>query len=142
MGAFVAHEKSKKTEMKSNRTRICAIIPEPLRICYGILKMRSLIEDGLRLFSIPYDKESLEKLVSFLEQLLRWSYRINLTGLKDPSLIVRRLLFDTFFLLSRFEGQSAVDMGSGSGVVAVPTSILKKEATVFSVDSTLKKIQV
>jgi len=103
--------------------------------------MRSLLEEGLKRFSIPYDEEILEKLCLFMSELTRWSRRMNLTGLKDPCLIIRRLLVDSFFLFGRLEGSSAVDMGSGAGIIAVPLSLLRRGATIFSVDRTLKKIQ-
>lgn len=99
------------------------------------------IEKGLSFFKLPFSEESVNKLAIFVSEVERWSAHINLTGLRDPSLFVRRLLFDTFFLFRYFTEKKAMDMGSGSGVIAIPFSILKKEAEVFSVDSRLKRIQ-
>jgi 16S rRNA (guanine527-N7)-methyltransferase len=67
---------------------------------------------------------------------------MNLVGLKDGESIVSELLYDALFLHGYVkESESILDMGSGSGILAIPLKILNKDMKVFSVDRTLKKIQ-
>lgn len=58
----------------------------------------------------------LQQLSTYLELLLRWNRRINLTSVREPRLIVRRLFGESLYLAQvlDFEGW-LVDVGSGAG---------------------------
>jgi 16S rRNA (guanine527-N7)-methyltransferase len=100
-----------------------------------------ILEEGLRYYRISYEKKDLQDLGLYLEILEKWNLRMNLVGLKETALIVKELLYDALFLYRYTEGAGRLmDLGSGSGIVAVPLAILRQDATVFSVDSSLKKI--
>jgi len=59
---------------------------------------------------------ALEKLSLYLELLLHWNRRINLTGLRDPRVIVRRLFGASLYLARLIELRGwLVDVGSGAG---------------------------
>jgi 16S rRNA (guanine527-N7)-methyltransferase len=108
----------------------------------GAIPVEGLIAEGLDYFDISYTPAMMEKLSLFIHELERWNRRINLTGIRPVEWIVRELLYDTFFLHSLIRGSSSVlDMGSGSGVLAIPLAILDEAMEVVSVDRTLKKIQ-
>jgi 16S rRNA (guanine527-N7)-methyltransferase len=101
-----------------------------------------LISQGLDYFSISYTPAMVEKLSLFIDELERWNRRVNLTSKRPVEWIVHELLYDTFFLCSLIKGCSSVlDMGSGSGILAIPLAILTETMEVVSVDKTLKKIQ-
>lgn len=58
----------------------------------------------------------LEQLSTYLELLLHWNRRINLTGLRDPKLIVRRLFGESLYIAQVLDLQGwLVDVGSGAG---------------------------
>jgi 16S rRNA (guanine527-N7)-methyltransferase len=102
----------------------------------------SLISDTFRYFGITTDNERDAMLVSYVEELERWNRRMNLTGVKDKRSIVLELVADGLFLHTVIPPrQPVVDLGSGSGVLAVPLAILDSVRTVFSLDKSLKKIQ-
>ncbi len=102
----------------------------------------SLIREGLLHYRISFDDRQVEQLSSFLEELSKWNKRMNLTGTKRIEEIVQKLIYDAFFLHTRLRSASSVlDLGSGSGVVAIPLSILDPRKEVYSVDKSLKKMQ-
>jgi 16S rRNA (guanine527-N7)-methyltransferase len=102
----------------------------------------SLLKEGLIHYGIEHTPEQLAKLSLFVEELLKWNKRLNLVGLKEREPIVLELIYDAFFLHTRISDMGPVlDLGSGSGVVAVPLAILDEERHIFSVDKSLKKIQ-
>ena len=109
------------------------------------MEIRRAIEKGLDYFNIRYNDEILIKLCFYMEELGKWNEHINLTGVKNPSSIVEILLYDAFFMYSRVkESRIILDMGSGSGILAIPIKILGETCEsqkVFSVDKSLKKIQ-
>jgi len=101
-----------------------------------------LIADGLDYFNIPYTAAEVEELSFYMHELGRWNTSVNLTAKKPVEWMVRELLYDAFFLGSVIRGtRSVLDMGSGSGILAIPLAILDQIMRVLSVDKTLKKIQ-
>ena len=106
------------------------------------MTLEMIIEHGLVSFGISFSGAVLNNLCLFVTELTKWNERINLVGFKDAKSIVLELLYDAFFLHSYVkESESIFDMGSGSGILAIPLKILNNEIKVFSIDKTLKKIQ-
>jgi 16S rRNA (guanine527-N7)-methyltransferase len=106
------------------------------------MTLEMIVEQGLVSLGIPFSGVVLKNLCLYVAELTKWNERINLVGLKDAKSIVQELLFDAFFLQNYLkESESILDMGSGSGILAIPLKILNNEIKVFSIDSTLKKIQ-
>lgn len=101
-----------------------------------------LIEEGFDYYSIDRSHDAIRPMIAFVEELEKWNRHINLTGVRNPSSIVTDLLYDTFFLHTvASDFGRIVDLGSGSGIAAVPLAILKRDRMVISVDKSLKKIQ-
>ena len=105
-----------------------------------MMQIKRTIKDGLESFSIPTTEESLEMLAAYIRELERWNKRINLTGIKEAEGIIGGLLFDTFFLYSYMKDMAKViDVGSGSGIIAIPFAILNRGMQVFAVDMDIKR---
>jgi 16S rRNA (guanine527-N7)-methyltransferase len=101
-----------------------------------------LIEEGLTHYDIVHSDDTVIGLSRFLEELCKWNKSINLVGFRTPEAIVKELFYDAFFLTSRVRHLSSVlDLGSGSGVVAILFSLLASAQSVFSVEKSLKKVQ-
>ena len=103
---------------------------------------RDLIEEGLRHFGISFGESELEGMVSYVGYLDRWNERMNLVGLNDAGAIVRRLLYDAFFLYTCIGSrQRVLEIGSGAGVVAIPLAIVNRSLVMVSVEKSLRKVQ-
>ncbi len=100
------------------------------------------MREGLMHFRIGCDEKDIKALLFYMEELMRWNKKINLTGIKDVERAVRELLYDAFFLNGYVKNDhSVLDLGSGAGVLAIPLSIINEDIDVFSVDKSLRKIQ-
>ncbi len=101
-----------------------------------------MIVKGMAFFDIPCEAGAVEKLSFYITELARWNERVNLVGFKDMRSIVEVLLYDTFFLHG-FAGGSpkTLDLGSGSGIIAIPLKILNPDMEMHAVDKSLRKIQ-
>ena len=100
------------------------------------------ITKGLAAFGIPCEEETVRKLTFFITELSKWNDRMNLVGYKDVRSIIRELLYDAFFLWGHAGGSTRVlDLGSGSGIIAIPFKILSPGMEVYPVDRSLRKIQ-
>lgn len=106
------------------------------------MKLKQLIDNGLRHFQVQYNEQTITKIVYYVEELEKWNSHINLVGLKSAEAVVRVLLYDAFFV-NRFIGGSrtVLDLGSGAGILAIPVKILNSDMSVISVDKNMKKIQ-
>jgi 16S rRNA (guanine527-N7)-methyltransferase len=103
---------------------------------------QDLIEEGLRHFGIPFDDHQLKSMVSYIGSLDRWNRRMNLVGLNATEAIIRRLLYDAFFLCTCIGSrQRILEIGSGAGVVAIPLAIVNRSLAVVSAEKSLKKVQ-
>lgn len=106
------------------------------------MKSEVPIREGLESFHIDYDATDFKDLLFYMEELMKWNRKMNLTGIRDMETAVRELLYDAFFLKSHTEDEpSILDLGSGAGVLAIPLAILHKKVRIFSIDKSLRKIQ-
>jgi len=107
-----------------------------------MMKTEKNIRDGLAYFHIDYDEKALKGLLYYIEELMRWNEKVNLTGIRDVERAVQELLYDAFFLKGHVQDdQSVLDLGSGAGVLAIPLSIIDANVDIFSMDKSLRKIQ-
>jgi len=80
------------------------------------------------------------QLVDYLELLLKWNARTNLTAIRDPDEIVRRHFGESLFLGAHLRDCSTLlDFGSGAGFPGVPVQLLRPEIAVTLAESQGKK---
>lgn len=99
----------------------------------------------------PYlDRElstrQLEGISMYIDILLKWNARINLTAIRDPEEIVTRHFGESLFLGRHVLPQSAlaptrvVDLGSGAGFPGLPLKIWAPQIHLTLVESNQKKV--
>ena len=77
----------------------------------------------------------------FLDELLRWNLHINLTSIKDRVEAIEVHLLDSLVLTRHLKGtEKLLDIGSGAGLPGIVLAIAQSNLSVFSVESTGKKI--
>jgi 16S rRNA (guanine527-N7)-methyltransferase len=92
---------------------------------------------------IQLDEMRLRATSKYIDLLLKWNARINLTAIRDPNEIVQRHFGESFFaakyMLSQGPLETAIDLGSGAGFPGVPLAILAPEVQVTLIESQRKK---
>lgn len=96
--------------------------------------------DGLAAFDIVLSEQVLRQQLTFLDELVRWSARINLTAISDPVEGIEKHLLDSLVLLSHCSAEELLDVGSGAGLPAIPLAIAQPELQVVTVESVGKKV--
>lgn len=87
----------------------------------------------------------LEQLQCYLDLLLRWNARINLTAVRDPEQMVTRHFGESLFaartLLADRPAQAATlaDVGSGAGFPGIPIKLFAPEIDLTLIESQGKK---
>jgi 16S rRNA (guanine527-N7)-methyltransferase len=92
--------------------------------------------------SRPLDTEKLNQLQLYLDLLLKWNARINLTAVRDAEEIVQRHFGESLFAGEQLELDAAstlIDFGSGAGFPGLPIKILAPHLHVTLVESQQKK---
>lgn len=94
----------------------------------------------------PYavlDQQRTAQVSAYLDLLLRWNARINLTAVRDPKEIVTRHFGESFFAAERLGEQeremAVIDLGSGAGFPGLPFAMLAPRAQVTLIESSGKK---
>ncbi len=88
------------------------------------------------------DDAQVSALLAYLSLLEKWNRRVRLTGLRDPVEIAARLLPESLDFLRLWEpreGERALDVGAGAGIVGIPIGILFPGVEVVLVESQGRK---
>jgi len=91
-------------------------------------------------FGVELTGKELEQLSAYLELLLRWNRRVNLTGLRDPRTIVRRLFGESLYLSRIVELRGwLVDVGSGAGFPGLALKLVAPALRVTLIEARQRK---
>lgn len=92
---------------------------------------------------IDVSSTQLERLVCYVEHLMQWGRRINLTGLHQAERVMDVLVVESLDFLQRSvmaSGARVLDLGTGAGVPGVPLAICAPDLQLTLLDRTEKKI--
>ena len=100
------------------------------------------IPAALARFGVELNPEQTDKIQAYLDLLLRWNRRMNLTSIREPDAILSRHFGESLYLtrvvsLSR---ELVVDVGTGAGFPALPLKIIWPELRIVLVESVGKKV--
>ncbi len=92
---------------------------------------------------IQLDEMRLAAISKYIDLLIKWNARINLTAIRAPEEIVERHFGESLFAASHILAQgsikAAIDLGSGAGFPGVPFALLAPEVDVTLIESSQKK---
>jgi 16S rRNA (guanine527-N7)-methyltransferase len=107
--------------------------------------MPALSESAIASLLTPYLSEVpatlLPQLSTYLDLLLKWNARTNLTAIRDPEEIVRRHFGESLFAAQHLNPgtTSLLDFGSGAGFPGLPIALIRPEIHVTLAESQNKK---
>ncbi|HWW22665.1 MAG TPA: 16S rRNA (guanine(527)-N(7))-methyltransferase RsmG, partial [Edaphobacter sp.] len=105
--------------------------------------MSALSEAQIASLLAPYlapPPEILPQLSLYLDLLLKWNARTNLTAIRDPEEIVRRHFGESLFAAQHIGPcDTLLDLGSGAGFPGLPIALLHPEVRVTLAESQNKK---
>lgn len=82
---------------------------------------------------------ALERLLDYVELLMRWNSAYNLTAVRDPHEALTRHLLDSLAIAPLVRGATLADLGTGAGLPGIPLAILDASRTHTLIDSNGKK---
>ena len=107
-------------------------------MCVETAAIAHLLEPFIKL-----DESRLLSVSTYIDLLLKWNARINLTAIREPDEIAQRhfgeSLFAAKYLLENKHLQTATDLGSGAGFPGVPFAMLAPDVQVTLIEAQQKK---
>lgn len=97
------------------------------------------LEAGLKAMQCVLLPAQIHQLVVFLEMLVQWNARFNLTAVRSPSEMIRRHVLDSLAITSYLSGPTVLDVGTGAGLPGIPLSIADPSREYYLLDSNQKK---
>lgn len=96
----------------------------------------------IRELKIEIEKEHVEQFYNYMQLLLEWNEKINLTAITDAKEIIIKHFLDSL-TISKYipQGATLVDMGTGAGFPGIPLKIYRKDIKITLVDSLNKRIK-
>lgn len=107
--------------------------------------MATLTQDRIGELIAPYyggaSERMLLQLSQYLDLLVKWNARMNLTAIRSPEEMVTRHFGESLFLASHLpaEAVTLLDLGSGAGFPGLPVQLARPELSVTMAESQSKK---
>lgn len=90
---------------------------------------------------IELTKEQIEKYYNYMNLLLEWNEKINLTAIIEPKEIILKHFIDSLTIAKYIkDDEKLIDVGTGAGFPGIPLSIIKENTDIVLLDSLNKRI--
>lgn len=92
--------------------------------------------------NININDKQMEKFYKYMNLLLEWNKKMNLTAIIDPKEIILKHFIDSLTIEKNIEKDSyLVDVGTGAGFPGIPLKIVREDIKIVLLDSLNKRIQ-
>jgi 16S rRNA (guanine527-N7)-methyltransferase len=102
---------------------------------------KDLLMEGAKTFGVHLDEKAIEAFELYLQELLKWNQKINLTAIRSEKGILLKHFLDSLSVYPYLPEHSFIlDMGSGAGFPGIPLKIIQPSFKVTLIDSVRKKV--
>ena len=107
----------------------------------GIEEFSKIFNDYLKELSIKLNEEQIQKFYTYMNLLMEWNEKINLTAITKPEEIILKHFVDCLTISKYIETNSKlIDVGTGAGFPGIPLKIYRSDLKVTLVDSLNKRL--
>ncbi len=106
--------------------------------------MIRLIE-ALEHMEIAYQEDAISKFEKYMELILEWNEKVNLTSIRDKDEFIKKHYIDSVAICGfsqMYNANKVIDVGTGAGFPGIPLAILNPEKEFLLVDSLNKRIKI
>ena len=97
------------------------------------------LQKGIEQLGLKISESQQQKLLSYLELMLKWNKAFNLTAIRDLDNMVIKHLLDSLSILSFIDKSPILDVGTGAGLPGIPLAICLPDYQFVLLDSNGKK---
>lgn len=99
-----------------------------------------MIEYGKEI-NMVFVEEQLQKFYQYMNLLIEWNEKINLTAIVEPKEIILKHFIDSLTIIKHIEqNKTVIDIGTGAGFPGIPIKIMREDIDVVLLDSLNKRI--
>ena len=99
------------------------------------------LEIAAKQIEIELTKKQIEKYYNYMNLLLEWNEKINLTAIIEPREIILKHFVDSLTIAKYIkDDEKLIDVGTGAGFPGIPLSIVKENTDIVLLDSLNKRI--
>ena len=92
------------------------------------LEFNNNIVEKANLIGIEISQEQAEQLYEYMELLLEWNEKMNLTAITEPEEVILKHFIDSLTIIPYLkEADTVLDIGTGAGFPGVPLAIISPE---------------
>lgn len=100
-----------------------------------------IIQEQANEIGIVLEKEQINQLYTYMQLLLEWNKKINLTAITQPREIITKHFIDSMTIAKYIEKNAKlIDVGTGAGFPGIPLKIIRRDIKVTLLDSLNKRI--
>ena len=105
--------------------------------------IRQELQEKAKAMGIKLTAQQADQFQTYMELLLEWNEKINLTAITQPDQVAKLHLLDSLTVLTAADlrGKQIIDVGCGAGFPGVPLAIACPEARVTLLDSLGKRMK-
>ena len=94
-----------------------------------------------KILGVRFSVEQMDKFYKYMNLLIEWNEKINLTAIIEPNEIILKHFIDSITILKDIKDNSTVvDVGTGAGFPGIPLSIMNPTLKITLVDSLNKRL--
>lgn len=99
------------------------------------------LENVAKQIEIELTKKQIEKFYNYMNLLLEWNEKINLTAIIEPREVILKHFVDSLTIAKYIkDDEKLIDVGTGAGFPGIPLSIVKENTDIVLLDSLNKRI--
>lgn len=104
-------------------------------------EFKNKVKQNSNLLKIDIQEEQIENFYKYMNLLLEWNEKINLTAITEPNDIIIKHFIDSITINKYIEENSKIlDIGTGAGFPGIPEKIIRKDIDIVLADSLNKRI--
>lgn len=100
---------------------------------------------ALETLKISYNEEILRQFQIYMDGVLEWNQKVNLTSISDPQEFIKKHYIDSLLCVTSREFQNAekiIDVGTGGGFPGIPLALAAPDKQFVLMDSLGKRIRI
>lgn len=101
----------------------------------------NIISQQLKAIKVQYNEDNCRKLYQYMNILLEWNKKINLTAITNENEVITKHFIDSLTINEYIESNSKIiDVGTGAGFPGLPLALFNEDCNVTLLDSLNKRI--
>lgn len=106
-----------------------------------IVEFYEKIEEQAQQIKVNLEKSQIEKFYLYMNLLLEWNKKINLTAIKEPNEVIKKHFIDSLTVSKYIEDNTKViDVGTGAGFPGIPLKIARGNLNITLLDALNKRL--